>query len=171
MEARDQHRRRLAYSRSRSPSPKRDRERGDWRRHREDSRGGDRRGRRERSSSRDRDDRRRGRRERSRSRERRRRRSTSRERDGGPELDAFGRVVQDKSQVEKEEQEAAPENRQTDEEKMMALMGFSGFNTTKGTAVKDNQVGPAKGGKAAKNTRKYRQYMNRKGGFNRALDN
>ena len=58
----------------------------------------------------------------------------------------------------------------TEEEKMMRLMGFGDFNTTKGQKVKDNAVGAAKGGKAASSVRTYRQYMNRPGGFNRSLD-
>ena len=49
---------------------------------------------------------------------------------------------------------------------MMKLMGFDGFNTTKGKRVDGNSQGKAH--VAVK--RKYRQYMNRKGGFNRPLD-
>lgn len=45
-------------------------------------------------------------------------------------------------------------------------MGFSEFNTTKNKKVKDNVSGAVKINKP----RKYRQYMNRKGGFNRPLD-
>ena len=53
---------------------------------------------------------------------------------------------------------------------MMQLMGFAGFGTTKGTLVKDNQYGPAKGGaRIEKGPRKYRQYMNRLG-KNKLLD-
>lgn len=58
----------------------------------------------------------------------------------------------------------------TEEEKMMRLMGFGDFSTTKGQKVADNVVGAAKGAKAANATRTYRQYMNRPGGFNRSLD-
>lgn len=58
----------------------------------------------------------------------------------------------------------------TEEEKMMKMMGIEGFSTTKGKAVKDNQVGASRGAAAKSKARKYRQYMNRKGGFNRALD-
>ncbi|KAJ1952589.1 U4/U6.U5 small nuclear ribonucleoprotein, partial [Dipsacomyces acuminosporus] len=54
----------------------------------------------------------------------------------------------------------------TEEEQMMALMGFGGFDTTKGRAVPGNNAGLAN----VKKQRKYRQYMNRKGGFNRPLD-
>jgi len=49
---------------------------------------------------------------------------------------------------------------------MMKMMGFSGFDSTKGKQVKGNDVGDVH--KVSK--RKYRQYMNRKGGFNRPLD-
>ena len=49
---------------------------------------------------------------------------------------------------------------------MMKLMGFDGFNTTKGKKV----TGNAKGDVHIVTKRKYRQYMNRKGGFNRPLD-
>ncbi|KAJ2382915.1 U4/U6.U5 small nuclear ribonucleoprotein, partial [Coemansia sp. RSA 2559] len=54
----------------------------------------------------------------------------------------------------------------TEEEQMSALMGFSGFDTTKGKHVNGNDVGSAN----VKKQRKFRQYMNRKGGFNRLLD-
>ena len=57
----------------------------------------------------------------------------------------------------------------SEEEKMARLMGFSGFNTTKNTKVADNYTGAAKGASQRKKERKYRQYMNRKGGFNRPL--
>ena len=58
----------------------------------------------------------------------------------------------------------------SEEAKMAALMGFGGFGTTKNTKVEDNHTGVAKGASQRKKERKYRQYMNRKGGFNRALD-
>ncbi|KAJ1664384.1 U4/U6.U5 small nuclear ribonucleoprotein, partial [Coemansia sp. RSA 1646] len=54
----------------------------------------------------------------------------------------------------------------TEEEQMNALIGFSGFNTTKNKKVNGNDVGAAN----VKKQRKFRQYMNRKGGFNRLLD-
>lgn len=59
-----------------------------------------------------------------------------------------------------------------EEENMMEMMGFSGsFATTKGKKVKTNAQGD-KGnyGSNKPEERKYRQYMNRKGGFNRPLD-
>lgn len=48
---------------------------------------------------------------------------------------------------------------------MQAMMGFSGFNSTKGKKVAGNNVGAVH---KAKKT-EYRQYMNRVGGFNRPL--
>lgn len=57
-----------------------------------------------------------------------------------------------------------------EEEQMQKLLGFGGFESTKGKAVEDNQKSLAKGAAAKHKARKYRQYMNRKGGFNRPLD-
>ncbi len=55
----------------------------------------------------------------------------------------------------------------TDEEiEMMKVMGFGNFDTSKGKKVKGNDVGDVH----VVVKRKYRQYMNRKGGFNRPLD-
>jgi len=53
-----------------------------------------------------------------------------------------------------------------EEARMMALMGFGGFDTTKSKPVEGNQRGAAKVNKQ----RTWRQYMNRRGGFNRPLD-
>lgn len=67
-------------------------------------------------------------------------------------------------------------NNEDDEElddeqrQMMEMMGFGGFGTTKGKAVEDNQSSAARGAASKNKGRKYRQYMNRKGGFNRPLD-
>ena len=55
-------------------------------------------------------------------------------------------------------------------QQMMNLLGFGGFGSTKGKAVVDNKVGASKGAVQKNKGRKYRQYMNRKGGFNRPLD-
>lgn len=49
---------------------------------------------------------------------------------------------------------------------MMKTMGFCGFDTTKGKKVDGNDSGAVH----VILKRKYRQYMNRKGGFNRPLD-
>lgn len=46
---------------------------------------------------------------------------------------------------------------------MMKLMGFAGFDTTKGKGVEDNKRGPAKGAVSKHKEREYRQYMNRRG--------
>ncbi|WZN60820.1 U4/U6.U5 small nuclear ribonucleoprotein [Chloropicon roscoffensis] len=49
---------------------------------------------------------------------------------------------------------------------MMRLMGFGSFDTTKGEEVSGNKdTGAVK----VRSTRQARQYMNRKGGFNRPL--
>ncbi|KAG1768367.1 hypothetical protein EDD22DRAFT_977901 [Suillus occidentalis] len=53
-----------------------------------------------------------------------------------------------------------------DEEDMMAAMGLAGFGTTKGKHVEGNQEGFVD----IKKIRTWRQYMNRRGGFNRPLD-
>ncbi|QRW00744.1 U4 small nuclear ribonucleo 27 kDa [Ceratobasidium sp. AG-Ba] len=58
------------------------------------------------------------------------------------------------------------EDMEEDEAQMMAAMGFGGFETTKGKSVVGNQQGAAN----IKKQRTWRQYMNRKGGFNRPLD-
>ena len=69
-------------------------------------------------------------------------------------------------QVNDEELEGLDE-----EEQMRRLLGFSGeFGSTKGQAVKDNQSSAARGAASKNKARKYRQYMNRKNGFNRPLD-
>jgi len=52
------------------------------------------------------------------------------------------------------------------DEAMMAAMGFGGFGSTKDKPVDGNQ----EGGVFIKKQRTWRQYMNRKGGFNRPLD-
>ncbi len=58
-----------------------------------------------------------------------------------------------------------------EEEQMRRMLGFSGeFASTNGKEVEDNQNSAARGAVSKKKARKYRQYMNRKGGFNRPLD-
>lgn len=66
---------------------------------------------------------------------------------------------------EDDEEELDDEQRQ-----MMQMMGFGGFGSTKGKSVGDNQKSAARGAASKNKGRKYRQYMNRKGGFNRPLD-
>lgn len=62
--------------------------------------------------------------------------------------------------------EADLEGKSPEEQEMMKTMGFCGFDTTKGKKVEGNNVGEVH----VILKRKYRQYMNRKGGFNRPLD-
>lgn len=57
-----------------------------------------------------------------------------------------------------------------EEEQMKMLLGFQGFGSTKGQEVEDNKNSAAKGVAAKNKARKYRQYMNRKNGFNRPLE-
>lgn len=54
----------------------------------------------------------------------------------------------------------------SEEEQMKRLLGFGGFDSTKGSLVMDNVVGPAAGAVQKKGKREYRQYMNRRTGFN-----
>ncbi|KAM3958659.1 U4/U6.U5 small nuclear ribonucleoprotein 27 kDa protein-like [Aphomia sociella] len=58
------------------------------------------------------------------------------------------------------------EGKSPEEQEMLKVMGFCGFDTTKGKKVDDNVDGEVH----VVLKRKYRQYMNRKGGFNRPLD-
>ncbi|KRY88095.1 U4/U6.U5 small nuclear ribonucleoprotein 27 kDa protein [Trichinella pseudospiralis] len=53
-----------------------------------------------------------------------------------------------------------------DQAAMKEVLGFSSFDSTKGKKVENNCAGDAHIHKK----RKYRQYMNRRGGFNRPLD-
>lgn len=48
---------------------------------------------------------------------------------------------------------------------MQAMMGFGGFDSTKGKKIKGNDLGAVHKEKKTE----YRQYMNRVGGFNRPL--
>ncbi|GBC00932.1 hypothetical protein RclHR1_04000013 [Rhizophagus clarus] len=52
------------------------------------------------------------------------------------------------------------------EHALMKAMGIAGFNTTKGKKVAGNDAAAV----SIKKQRQYRQYMNRRGGFNRPLD-
>lgn len=62
--------------------------------------------------------------------------------------------------------EADLEGKTPEEQEMLKTMGFCGFDSTKGKKVEGNNVGEVH----VILKRKYRQYMNRKGGFNRPLD-
>ncbi|AEO56404.1 hypothetical protein MYCTH_106950 [Thermothelomyces thermophilus ATCC 42464] len=64
---------------------------------------------------------------------------------------------------EDEEEDVVVEDDGLDD--MAAMMGFGGFGSTKGKKVLGNNVGAARKEKPTK----YRQYMNRIGGFNRPL--
>jgi len=85
--------------------------------------------------------------------------------------------------IKQKEEEAKPKPQETiievneeelegldQEEQMRKLMGIQGFGTTKGKEVKDNKNSAARGVAAKNKARKYRQYMNRKNGFNRPLE-
>ncbi|MED6239746.1 U4/U6.U5 small nuclear ribonucleoprotein, partial [Ataeniobius toweri] len=126
--------------------------------------------RRDRSRSRDRD--RERRRSRSRSPHRRRSRTPPRrhrssslspvrqkERRDDEGKDKSGKAVQ----ISAEDMEGKTE----EEIEMMKMMGFASFDTTKGRKT-DGSVNAYAVNVTMK--RKYRQYMNRKGGFNRPLD-
>nr|ODN91629.1 hypothetical protein L204_05615 [Cryptococcus depauperatus CBS 7855] len=73
----------------------------------------------------------------------------------------------EREQEERERQqlEDAPDPNDP-EAQMAALMGFGGFSTTKKKGVEHN----AEGGINVHKQRTWRQYMNRRGGFNRPLD-
>ncbi|XP_061585779.1 U4/U6.U5 small nuclear ribonucleoprotein 27 kDa protein [Cololabis saira] len=151
----------MGRSRSRSP-PRRER-----RRSRSASRERERRRReRERSRSRDRD------RRRSRSRSPHRRRSRSPRRHRSSSNSPGRQKHDDKDSKDKPGKpitiSAEDMQGKTEEEiEMMKLMGFGSFDTTKGKKT-DGSVNAYAINVSMK--RKYRQYMNRKGGFNRPLD-
>ncbi|XP_070690168.1 U4/U6.U5 small nuclear ribonucleoprotein 27 kDa protein [Pempheris klunzingeri] len=149
----------MGRSRSRTP-PRRER-----RRSRSASRERERRRReRERSRSRERD--RERRRSRSRSPHRRRSRSPRRHRSSSlspaRQKDAKDKVAKP-IQISAEDMQGKTE----EEIEMMKQMGFGSFDTTKGKKT-DGSVNAFAVNVTMK--RKYRQYMNRKGGFNRPLD-
>ena len=66
--------------------------------------------------------------------------------------------------------DGAPQAELTEEEQMQALLGFGSFTTTKDAEVPDNHTSAARGAVKKNQNRLYRQYMNRRGGFNRPLD-
>ncbi|KAM3610541.1 uncharacterized protein V6R79_005417 [Siganus canaliculatus] len=157
----------MGRSRSRTP-PRRER-----RRSRSNSRERERRRRdRERSRSRDRDRERR----RSRSRSPHRRRSRSPRRHRSSSISPMRQKDRrDDERKETKEKAAKPiqisaedmQGKTEEEIEMMKLMGFATFDTTKGK--KTEGAGNAHAVNVTMK-RKYRQYMNRKGGFNRPLD-
>ena len=67
-----------------------------------------------------------------------------------------------------DDDEGVVEEQDAESMAMMQMMGFSAFDSTAGKSVDDPRC---KMEAVKKNgTRKYRQYMNRKGGFNRPLE-
>lgn len=149
--------------RSHTPSPGRRRDRSRERDRERDRRRRRSRERRRRSAERDRVKSRDRDRERERDRDRHKRsysRSRSRERDR-PKPRAKLSTAERPVITEADLQGKTPE-----EQEMMRMMGFCGFDTTKGKKVEGNDVGAVH----VILKRKYRQYMNRKGGFNRPLD-
>jgi len=79
-------------------------------------------------------------------------------------------IPEDERKRKQEEKDRKELESLTEEEQMQRLMGFGGFSTSKGKKVEGNDTGAARGATGAKGTRVYRQYMNRRGGFNKALD-
>ncbi|XP_071827500.1 uncharacterized protein [Apostichopus japonicus] len=149
-------------TRSRSRSPRRERRRST-------SRERERR-RRERPRSRSRSPKRR---HRSRSKSPRRRRSISPRRrtiSSSPEpsgsdktTDAPAPVKDDRKKIDEETLETMSE----EDKEMYKIMGFVNFDTTKGKKTAESTNADAA---QILEKRKYRQYMNRRGGFNRPLD-
>lgn len=143
----------------RSPSPRR---REDKRERRDDRRDRDRRRQRTRSRSRSLDRRRR-------SPERRRSPSPSRRRrsrSASPGQSSYAPKSRKNFTERPIITPADLEGKSAEEQEMLKVMGFCGFDTTKGKKVEDNIQGEVH----VVLKRKYRQYMNRKGGFNRPLD-
>ncbi|RHY55161.1 hypothetical protein DYB38_003954, partial [Aphanomyces astaci] len=62
-------------------------------------------------------------------------------------------------------QNKPPEPEISEEEQMRLLMGFGGFDTTKGKVVEENLRGPALGTSNTKSKREYRQFMNKRSSF------
>ncbi|XP_049434350.1 U4/U6.U5 small nuclear ribonucleoprotein 27 kDa protein [Epinephelus fuscoguttatus] len=151
----------MGRSRSRTP-PRRER-----RRSRSTSRERERR-RRERDRSRSRDRDRERRRSRSRSPHRRRSRSPPRRHRSSSPSDRRDDERKEAKSTKPIQISAEDMQGKTEEEiEMMKLMGFGSFDSSKGRKT-DGSVNAYAVNVTMK--RKYRQYMNRKGGFNRPLD-
>ncbi|KAL8174092.1 UNVERIFIED_CONTAM: U4/U6.U5 small nuclear ribonucleoprotein [Gekko kuhli] len=75
--------------------------------------------------------------------------------------------IKDSKGKERQITEEDLEGKTEEEIEMMKTMGFSTFDTTKGKKVEGSVNAYAIN---VSQKRKYRQYMNRKGGFNRPLD-
>lgn len=80
-------------------------------------------------------------------------------------------ILKNEEKDEKKEEVVPEMDDDNDDDAISAALGFSSFGSTKGAAVADNQMGPARGA-AAKGVPKkvYRQYMHRVTGFAHALD-
>lgn len=149
----------VEMTRSRSRSPRRERRRST-------SRERERR-RRERPRSRSRSPKRR---HRSRSRSPRRRRSISprrRSRSRSPNASGSGERPPPKKEERKKLDAETLQNMSEEDQEMYKIMGFVNFDSTKGKKTEDS-TNAADAQILEK--RKYRQYMNRRGGFNRPLD-
>ncbi|KAI9980768.1 hypothetical protein PInf_010087 [Phytophthora infestans] len=77
---------------------------------------------------------------------------------------------QAKPQVKEQQEEINAMSHLSEEEQMKLLLGIGGFDSTKGKAVEENLKSAATGTARRETKREYRQYMNRRGGFNRPLD-
>ena len=73
-----------------------------------------------------------------------------------------------KSKSRSRSREKQHESPNSDEDEMIKIMGFSSFSTSKNKNHTKSAVEGVK--KNSNNKRVYRQYMNRRGGFNRNLD-
>lgn len=82
-----------------------------------------------------------------------------------PKFVAPKKVTNDKTPIILDPKEL--EGKSVDEIEMLKVMGFTGFDTTKGKHVDGACNAYAVN---IQQKRKYRQYMNRKGGFNKPLD-
>ncbi|KAF8571152.1 hypothetical protein P879_01456, partial [Paragonimus westermani] len=116
----------------------------------------------------------RGRRDRDRDRDRRRRhdwredhhRSRSRSRSASPRLTNQPASEAKPVDVDTPAPEVPDEPLTEEQQEMMRTLGFCNFDSTKGKHVIGNSIYVANVTKQ----HKYRQYMNRRGGFNRPLD-
>jgi hypothetical protein len=84
---------------------------------------------------------------------------------------AAERAAEAKRKLEEAERERAERlAKLTDEELMQELLGISGFGSSKYRRVETNHTTASRGACIKQLRRGYRQYMHRKGGFNRLLD-
>ncbi|UJR10200.1 hypothetical protein I4U23_014415 [Adineta vaga] len=95
--------------------------------------------------------------------------SRSRSRTRSPSPKAFGNKVVDKRSepVKRIFDPSELQGKTEDEIEMLKTMGFATFDSTKG---KHTEGSTNASGANIQQKRRYRQYMNRKGGFNRPLD-